>query len=259
MNSTLDKSLDGISFIEKIDNNELEESITKCLKDLSSDPKTPKSNDLNENKKGVIVKKEGVANFSLNTSKNGLKIIKPILKSSKKKIDEMKAKIVNIFKDNDKMMDCLNEIQIKNDNEIKIAYSTSKRLYEKQLESIYEERTEMINSLNDKYNYDIFRLRELLQLKVENNNSTIRVIHDELVKDKQKEKEKIGKEFIKKKNQIKIGYKESTCVLTDFTIDDRSFIYKNELFEQIKERINEIVSPEKKRVSILTEVKYINS
>ena len=35
----------------------------------------------------------------------------------------------------------------------------------------------------------------------------------------------------------------------DFTLDDRSVIYRNELFENLKDRINEVVQPEK-RVSI---------
>ena len=69
-------------------------------------------------------------------------------------------------------------------------------------------------------------------------------------KDKEKEIKKIENEFTKRKRDIFLDFKAKADQFEEFTIDDRSVIYRNELFENLKDRINEVVSPEKKRVSI---------
>ena len=49
-------------------------------------------------------------------------------------------------------------------------------------------------------------------------------------------------------------YKCASEQKDDFTLDDRSVIYKNELFENLKNKINEVIYPkDKQKVSIALE------
>jgi hypothetical protein len=70
------------------------------------------------------------------------------------------------------------------------------------------------------------------------------------MKDKQKEIEKCEEGFKNKKRDVIMYYKQMTECGNDFSLNDRSVIYRNELFENIKEKVNDIVCPEKKNIGI---------
>ena len=97
------------------------------------------------------------------------------------------------------------------------------------------------------------------RFKISNNKnvyseSDITILYNEIKNDKEKELEKLEKEFIKKKKIIINKYKESNEQNDDFSLNDRSIIYKNEIFETVKDKIKEIINPnDKKKVCMKLE------
>ena len=57
--------------------------------------------------------------------------------------------------------------------------------------------------------------------------------------------------IFKKKKVITDKYKCSSEQKEDFNLDDRSVIYKNELFENLKNKINDVINPiDKQRLTL---------
>ena len=236
-NNTLEQSIEGISTIQKDEQNdtELEEYIKKCLNTISLKKKKNKS----------------------------------ILKSSKSNISKMKKEILAIFKDNSELIKYFSLIQERNDKDLQNSILNANKIFEDEIDELYNWKLNQINKINDDFNDDLFEMKDLSEeenrFKLSNNNqnnnnnifsdkSDITILYNEIKNDKEKELEKLEKEFNKKKKIIIDKYKEINEQNDDFSLNDRSIIYKNEIFETLKDKIKEIINPnEKKKVCMKLE------
>ena len=233
-NNTLEQSIEGLSTIQKDEQNdtELEEYIKKCLNTINLKKKKNKS----------------------------------ILKSSKSNISKMKKEILAIFKDNSEIIKYFSLIQERNDKDLQNSILNANKIFEDEIDELYKWKLNQINKINDDFNDDLFEMKDLSEeenrFKILNNNnnnvysdkSDITILYNEIKNDKEKELEKLEKEFLKKKKIIINKYKESNEQNDDFSLNDRSIIYKNEIFETVKDKIKEIINPnDKKKVCMKLE------
>ena len=232
-NNTLEQSIEGLSTIQKDEQNdtELEEYINKCLNTISLKKKKNKS----------------------------------ILKSSKSNISKMKKEILAIFKDNSELIKYFSLIQERNDKDLQNSILNANKIFEDEIDELYKWKLNEINKINKDFNDDLFEMKDLSEeenrFKLSNNHnnifsdkSDITILYNEIKNDKEKELEKLEKEFNKKKKIIINKFKEVNEQNDDFSLNDRSIIYKNEIFETIKDKIKEIINPnEKKKVCMKLE------
>ena len=233
-NNTLEQSIEGLSTIQKDEQNdtELEEYIKKCLNTINLKKKKNKS----------------------------------ILKSSKSNISKMKKEILAIFKDNSELIKYFSLIQERNDKDLQNSIKNANKIFEDEIDELYKWKLNQINKINDDFNDDLFEMKDLSEeenrFKILNNNnnnvysdkSDITILYNEIKNDKEKELEKLEKEFLKKKKIIINKYKETNEQNDDFSLNDRSIIYKNEIFETVKDKIKEIINPnDKKKVCMKLE------
>ena len=189
--------------------------------------------------------------FRLKTINNNNNIIKKsVLKSSKTRIEEMKKKIYKIIEDNI-LFSKIKTTQNKNDLIFSNASSEAQITYEENIESLFKEKMEKINEINDKYNSEMYELQQDIEEEdiikknsKDNNknniNSSLKLIYDNLLEDKNKEIENLEKEYNLKLNKIKENYKNNFELEE---IDERSIIYRNEIIGNIKIQIEDVINP----------------
>jgi len=189
--------------------------------------------------------------FRLKTINNNNNIIKKsVLKSSKTRIEEMKKKIYKIIEDNI-IFSKIKTAQNKNDLIFSNASSEAQITYEENIESLFKEKMEKINEINDKYNSEMYELQQDIEEEdiikknsKDNNknniNSSLKLIYDNLLEDKNKEIDNLEKEYNLKLNKIKENYKNNFELEE---IDERSIIYRNEIIGNIKIQIEDVINP----------------
>jgi hypothetical protein len=187
--------------------------------------------------------------FRLKPVNNNIK--KSVLKSSKSKIDEMKKKIYKIIEDN-LLFSKIKTIQNKNDLIFYNSSSEAQITYEENMEILFKEKMDKLNEINNKYNTEIYELQQDIEEEdiikknnKENNdknnvNSSLKLIYDNLLEDKNQEIENIEKEFNNKLNRIKNNYKNNFDLEE---IDERSIIYRNEMIGSIRVQIEDVINP----------------
>ena len=179
-----------------------------------------------------------------------------ILKSSKERLNEIKEKIIQIFNDNTEMIKNASKKKKKNDKELNNIIMHSQQNYEDLLDKLYEERMEKLLEIDDKYNNELYELKDYSEDNSSNktnkgSNFHLKNIYESVKLDKEKEIEEVEKEFERKKKELNEQFNGMSEQKEDFSIDDRSIIYRNELFENLKNKINEVVNPtNKKKVCI---------
>ena len=161
----------------------------------------------------------------------------------------MKKKIYKIIEDN-LFVNKIKTIQNKNYSLFYNSSSEAQLTYEESMEKLFNEKMEKLNEINGKYDSEIYELQQdieeediLLKSKKENQNninSSIKLIYDNLLEDKNKEIEALEKEYNIKLNRIKENYK-SNFELEE--LDERSIIYRNELIENIRLKIEDVINP----------------
>ena len=192
-----------------------------------------------------------------NSKKKVPKKIKSNLKCSKDKLNEMKDKILQIFNDNTDMIQNASIIQDKNDKELNDEIMNSQQNYEDLLDKLYEQKMEKLLEIDDKYNNELFELKDYIDDDTKNktingSNLHLKNIYESVKQDKEKEIELVEKDFEKKNKELNEQFAGMSELKEDFSIDYRSIIYRNELFENLKNKINEVENqPNKKKVSIL--------
>ena len=180
----------------------------------------------------------------------------------------MKKEILAIFKDNSELIKYFSLIQERNDKDLQNSILNANKIFEDEIDELYKWKLNQINKINDDFNDDLFEMKDLSEeenrFKILNNNnnnnnvhsdkSDITILYNEIKNDKEKELEKLEKEFLKKKKIIINKYKETNEQNDDFSLNDRSIIYKNEIFETVKDKIKEIINPnDKKKVCMKLE------
>ena len=178
--------------------------------------------------------------------------------TQKEKILEIKEKITQIFNDNINVIQNVSVVQEKNDKELNKTIMDAQTTFEEEIDKLYNEKIIKLKEIEKKYQIDLFDLKnysdEEIKWKKENQKAILKFIYDSVKEDKENEIKEIENDFQKKKKIITDKYKNASEQKEDFTLDDRSVIYKNELFENLKNKINEVIYPkDKQKVSIALE------
>ena len=246
-NQILEQNLQNITVIKKDEHNptDLEESINQCLLNLNNDGK--KINEKNDNQKPKI-HSQHKKNISPKSNNH----------TQKEKILEIKEKITQIFNDNINVIQNVSVVQEKNDKELNKTIMDAQTTFEEEIDKLYNEKIIKLKEIEKKYQIDLFDLKnysdEEIKWKKENQKAILKFIYDSVKEDKENEIKEIENDFQKKKKIITDKYKNASEQKEDFTLDDRSVIYKNELFENLKNKINEVIYPnDKQKVSIALE------
>ena len=163
----------------------------------------------------------------------------------------MKKKIYKIIEDN-LLFSKIKTIQNKNDLIFYNSSSEAQITYEENMEILFKEKMDKLNEINNKYNTEIYELQQDIEEEdiikknnKENNNknninSSLKLIYDNLLEDKNQEIENIEKEFNNKLNGIKNNYKNNFDLEE---IDERSIIYRNEMIGSIRVQIEDVINP----------------
>ena len=246
-NQILEQNLQNISVIKKDEHNptDLEESINQCLLNLNNDGK--KINEKNDNQKPKI-HSQHKKNISPKSNNH----------TQKEKILEIKEKITQIFNDNINVIQNVSVVQEKNDKELNKTIMDAQTTFEEEIDKLYNEKIIKLKEIEKKYQIDLFDLKnysdEEIKWKKENQKAILKFIYDSVKEDKENEIKEIENDFQKKKKIITDKYKNASEQKEDFTLDDRSVIYKNELFENLKNKINDVINPiDKQRLSMALE------
>ena len=197
-------------------------------------------------------------------SKNQKKVVKSILKSSKTKVEQKKNIIKQIIEDNLTLNRILS-IQAKNDLILNDILNEAQISYENKLDNLFNEKMKKLNDINKKYDEDIFELKsevEETEEKIKKGKENVNInlgnldgrtgvgfklgdcginkVYRKLVEDKNREINEIEKEYDNKYNSLYNNF------IQNFEFEDleeRNMIYRNQLFEIIKTKINDIVNP----------------
>ena len=246
-NQILEQNLQNISVIKKDEHNptDLEESINQCLLNLNNDGKKINEKNDNQKPKNHSQHKKNISPKSNNHTQ-------------KEKILEIKEKITQIFNDNINVIQNVSVVQEKNDKELNKTIIDAQTTFEEEIDKLYNEKIIKLKEIEKKYQIDLFDLKnysdEEIKWKKENQKAILKFIYDSVKEDKENEIKEIENDFQKKKKIITDKYKNASEQKEDFTLDDRSVIYKNELFENFKNKINEVIYPnDKQKVSIALE------
>jgi len=161
----------------------------------------------------------------------------------------MKKKIFNIIEDN-LLISKIKNIQNKNDLIFYNSSSEAQITFEENIESLFKEKMDKLNEINNKYNSEIYELQQDIEEedKIKKNNtenkknvnSSLKLIYDNLLEDKNEEIENLEKEFNIKLNRIKDNYKNN---FESEELEERSIIYKNELIGNIRVQIEDVMNP----------------
>ena len=199
-----------------------------------------------------------LSEHSLKTSKssffkfkpiNHTTIKKPSLRSSKSNIEEMKKKIYKIIEDN-LTLSRINTIQNKNALLFSNTSSEALETYDESIESLFKDKIDKLKEINIKYNSEIYELQQDIEeedVNKKNNednninvNSSMKLIYDNLLEDKNKEIKDLEIEYNKKMNKIQENYKNNFELEE---LDERSIIYRNEIIDNMKIQIEDVINP----------------
>ena len=146
-------------------------------------------------------------------------------------------------------------VQEKNDKELNKTIMDAQTTFEEEIDKLYNEKIIKLKEIEKKYQIDLFDLKNYsddeIKWKKENQKAILKFIYDSVKEDKENEIKEIENDFQKKKKIITDKYKNASEQKEDFTLDDRSVIYKNELFENLKNKINDVINPiDKQRLTL---------
>ena len=118
------------------------------------------------------------------------------------------------------------------------------------MELLFKEKMDKLNEIDNKYNSEIYELQQDIEeedIMKKNNtenknniNSSLKLIYDNLLEDKNNEIENLEKEFNIKLNRIKDNYKNN---FESEELEERSIIYKNEMIGNIRFQIEDVMNP----------------
>ena len=121
--------------------------------------------------------------------------------------------------------------------------------YEENMESLFKKKMDKLNEINNRYNSEIYELQQDIEeeeiikknnSKNNNINSSLKLIYENLIDDKNQEIQKMENEFNSKLNKEKDNYRNNFELEE---IDDRSVIYRNEMIGNIRVQIEDIINP----------------
>ena len=194
-----------------------------------------------------------MSNASLSQKKSNVK--KSVLKSSKSKIEEHKKKIFKIIEDN-LILSKIKTLQAKNDLMFYNSSNKTQNNFEENIYKLFKKKMNKLKEINKKYDTEIYELKQDIDeediiKKDESDNknsdeekngidSSLKLIYENLLEDKKNEIEKLEKEYEIKLNRIKDNYKDNFEMEE---LDERSIIYKNEMFGNLRTQIEDVLKP----------------
>jgi hypothetical protein len=246
--------------INIINNESKNKSHSKGKKIILTDKK------INKNKELYLKTDNYFSNKKLNKKDicTEKKISKSSLKGSKMKIEQKKKMILKTIEDNLKL-DKIFFIQDKNDLFLNNSLLEAQTTYEIEMDNLYKEKIEKLNDINERYDDDIFELKNEVEEDEKNNkeknniinekhnndnnhgniissddNYSVKLVYTRLIDDKNKEIENVNKEYEKRINMLYNKY------INNFEFEDleeKNMIYKNQIYENIRIKINDIMNP----------------
>ena len=212
-----------------------------------------------------VPKKQKISNFSQSQKKP--KVKKSVLKSSKTKIEEIK-KMINKVIENNLILEKIKTLREKNDLMFYNSANDAQNNYEENIDKLFKEKMEKISEINKKYDTEIYELKQDIEEEdiIKNNdnnekdnnekntdNSSLKLIYDNLLEDKKNEIEKLEKGYEIKLKRIKDNYKDNFELEE---LDERSIIYKNEMMGNLRTQIEDILKPpNNKKVEFVLDIK----
>ena len=157
-------------------------------------------------------------------------------------------KIYKIIEDN-LILSKIKTLQAKNDLMFNNSAIEAQNNFEDNLDKLFKEKMDKLNEINKKYDNEIYELKQEIEEEEiikkneeekEESDSSLKLIYDNLLEDKKKEIEKLEKEYDTKLNRIKENYKDNFELEE---LDERSIIYKNEMFGNLRTQIEDVLKP----------------
>lgn len=205
----------------------------------------------------IKIKKKNIFNNKKQNNKKEMKrILKPSLKCSKINIEQKKNIIKKIIEENLRI-DKIKFIQAKNDLFLNNSLLEAQSSYEIEIENLFKEKMEKLNEINEKYNDDIFELKNDIEqdknnskeenesekdkiINKYNDNNGVEIVYNRLIEDKNKEIKSLDKEYENKYNDL---YKKYIEHFEFEDLEERNMIYRNQIYESIKTKIIDIINP----------------
>ena len=159
----------------------------------------------------------------------------------------MKKKIYKIIEDN-LIFSKLKTIQNRNDLLFSNSSVEAQAAFEESIESLYKDKIDKLNEIDNKYNSEVYELQQDIEEEDRNNkdnknnniNSSMKLIYDNLLEDKNNEINDLEMQCNLKMNKIKENYKNNFELEE---IEERSIIYRNEVIGNIKIQIEDVINP----------------
>ena len=151
--------------------------------------------------------------------------------------------------DDNLLISKLKSIQEKNYSFFANLTSEAQLTYETNIDILFKEKMDKLNEINNKYNSEIYELKQDIEEEnkdskndnIENNDSSLKLIFDNFIVDKNKEIDNLQNEYNSK--IIKVRDKLNKNLQVE-ELEDRNIIYKNEIMENIRLQIEDLINPQ---------------
>lgn len=248
---TINESIRDISFIEKSSQEfDLESSIAQCIFDINF-PNAPKKPELKKSKtQKILIKKNDnikksrnrISNIKYNNSTKDSKKTLSTLSFKEQKIENIKNKILKIFEENDDNLKKIQEKQKEKDQKLEEYLIENNKNFFDEIDKLYVEKINKINEINEKYNLDLFELKDFVKDEMNGNNrykSNLKQIFDSVNEDKINELNKLNEDFYLKKNILIQKYK---IIINKQNKNENDILVKNQMFENLKKKIMKVIN-----------------
>lgn len=163
-------------------------------------------------------------------------------------LEEMKAKIQIILQESNEKIASLSLQCSQLDIELENSYAQIQDEYAQELDEVYREKCNRINKINEKYDYDLYQLKEYCDLNdIDNVNNAV---YNSVKNDKEDELEEVEEDFVMKKAHVQMNFKTKLEIKKEENLKKRQELYQGGIFEEIKNKIDEILRDSEEEDSI---------
>ena len=154
-------------------------------------------------------------------------------------LEEMKAKIQIILQESNDKLASLSMQCSQLDIDFENSYAKIQDEYGQELDKVYVEKIKRINEINDKYDYELYQLKEYCDVGDDTNVNN--AVYTSVKNDKDDELEEVEEDFVMKKAHVKMNFTIKIDQIKEENLKRRQDIYKGGIFDEIKEKINQIL------------------
>lgn len=163
-------------------------------------------------------------------------------------LEEMKAKIQRILQESNEKIASLSLQCSQLDIELENSYAQIQDEYAQELDDVYREKCNRINKINEKYDYDLYQLKEYCDLNDTDNVNN--AVYNSVKTDKEDELEEVEEDFVMKKAHVQMNFKTKLELKKEENLKKRQELYQGGIFEEIKNKIDEILRDSEEEDSI---------